>query len=192
MNLEQRPHTQIYIYIYIFIYLYSVGQVGLFWQIFPYTSTNSMYMPYCLHTYPQSNMACRTIPHLVRSFSHWNLQERVDVPFISRQFSHQCFHQFFRSIFLYVSDFQSIFRYFPSIFSIFSHGSRKKNRHFWGESFHDCQAIDGELGGLEERTLILQFTEAPRQRIQAQVNNERHPDLVVVASGVGGRRSTLW
>lgn len=35
------------------------------------------------------------------------------------------------------------------------------------------QAIDGELGGLEERTLILQFTEAPRQRIQAQVNNER-------------------
>jgi hypothetical protein len=39
---------------------------------------------------------------------------------------------------------------------------------------------------LEERTLILQFTEAPRQRIQAQVNNERRPGgLVVVAIGGG-------
>ena len=56
----------------------------------------------------------------------------------------------------------------------------------WKLSSHGCQAIDGELGGLEERTLILQFTEAPRQRIQAQVNNERRPGgLVVVAIGGG-------
>lgn len=34
------------------------------------------------------------------------------------------------------------------------------------------QAIQGELGGLEDQTLIFQFVDSP-QRIQAQINSER-------------------